>query len=334
MTSLQRYLNTLSGKPIDHLARTPILMRYAAEFIGSSYAEFASDYRALTKANIECARYFGMDQVSTISDPYRETQGFGAEIVYERDSVPYCRSHPLQDSTDLSKLVRPNPLTAKRMRDRIEAVRTYRQAIADDYSVLGWIEGPAAEAGDLRTVENFFMDLYEEPEFCQELMSLCVEVGLEFAKHQIEGGADTIGVGDAVASQVSPDLYETLILPHEQRLVAGLHAMGTKVRLHICGNITHLLPGIASLGIDVLDVDHMVDIAQVREAVGDRVVLGGNLDPVARVLRGTPETIRAAVLESYQRAGNPFIANAGCEIPFGTPVENLRALCAPVLFKE
>jgi len=334
MTSLERYLNTLRGSPVDYLPRLPILMRFAAEFIGSNYREFASDYHVLTEANIECARFFGIDQVSTISDPYRETQGYGAEIIYERDSVPYCRSHPLEDSTDLTKLLRPDPMTARRMRDRVDAVRAYRDIAGGQYSILGWVEGPAAEAGDLRGVQNFFIDLVEEPGFCNELMSLCVDVALDFARCQVESGADTIGVGDAVASQVSPDIYETQILPHEQRLVKGLHEMGAKVRLHICGNITHLLPGIASLDVDVLDVDHMVDLAQVREALGRRVALAGNIDPVSGVLRGSPDFIRATVLRSYRQAGNPFIVNAGCEIPSGTPVENLKALCEPVPFEN
>lgn len=333
MTSLERYLATLRCEAVDHLARLPILMQYAAEFIGSNYGAFASDHRVMTRANLECARHFGIDQMNTMSDPYRETQGYGAEIIYERDSVPHCRKHPLEDSLDLKTLIRPDPMQAERMRDRIEAVRTYREKTGEAYSIMGWVEGPAAEAGDLRTVENFFMDLYEEPGFCNELMSLCVDVALDFAKYQVDCGAETIGVGDAVASQVSPEIYEKLILPHEQRLVRGLHEMGAKVRLHICGNITHLLPGIASLGVDVLDVDHMVDLGKTREALGSRVTLAGNIDPVAGVLHGTPESIRATVEESYQKAGNPFMVNAGCEIPSGTPEENLIALCEPVSFK-
>ena len=109
--------------------------------------------------------------------------------------------------------------------------------------------------------------------------------------------------------------------------------MGAKLRLHICGNITHLLPGIASLGIDVLDVDHMVDLRTVRNAVGPKVAIAGNLDPVTAVLRSTPDKIRAHVLSCYAQAGNPFMVNAGCEIPSATPEEILQALCEPVPFR-
>lgn len=332
MNSLERYLATIEGKPVDHLARLPILMQFAAEYIGSNYGAFASDYSVLAESNIRCAEDFGIDQMNTMSDPYRETQGYGAKIIYERDMVPYCEKHPLEDDPDLAKLPRPNPLEAERMRDRIEAVKTYHKRLGGHASIMGWVEGPAAEAADLRRLDNFFMDLVDDEGYVGALMDLCVDVALEFAKPQVEAGADTIGIGDAAASQISPDVYERLVLPREQRLVRGLKAMGAKVRLHICGNITHLLPGIASLGIDVLDVDHMVDLQTVRSAVGRRTVVCGNLDPVTDVMRSTPDAIRLAVLRSYERAGNPFMVNAGCEIPSATPVENLKALCEPVPF--
>lgn len=330
MNSLDRYLATIEGKPVDFLPRLPILMQFAAEYIGSNYAAFASDFRVLTKANLACAREFGIDQVSTISDPYRETQGFGARIIFEPDVVPYCEKHPLEDDPELSRLPRPDPLTAERMLDRIHAVREYHRLVGGESSIMGWVEGPAAEAADLRRLDNFFFDVVDDEAYAGALMDRCVEVALEFARHQVEAGADTIGIGDAAASQVSPDIYERLILPREQRLVAGIKAMGAKVRLHICGNITHLLPGIASLGVDVLDVDHMVDPATVRKAVGTRTAIAGNLDPVAGVMRSDPDTIRARVRELYAAAGNPFMINAGCEIPSRTPHENLRALCEPV----
>ncbi len=81
-----------------------------------------------------------------------------------------------------------------------------------------------------------------------------------------------------------------------------------------------LLPGLASLNLDVFDVDHMVGLGKVREALGPKVAIGGNLDPVADILRGNPDFIRAKLERCYQEVGNPFIVHAGCEIPSGTPL--------------
>ncbi len=325
----QRYRGVLHGEKTDFLPRTPILMQYAAEYIGSDYGQFAADYRVLVQANAACARDFGMDQVSCISDSYRETHGFGADVEFVTDGPPHG-THPLADSKDLTRLAKPNPYQSERMLDRVKAAEAFSKQFSGTYSILGWVEGPAAEAADLRNVIPFLMDVIDDPEFACDLMDLCVDVGIAFAEAQIEAGADTIGIGDAIASQMSPDVYETMIQPREKRLVKAIKDAGAFVKLHICGNITHLLPGIADLGIDILDVDHMVDMATVRAVVGDRVTLTGNIDPVAGVARGTPERIRQELQRLYDTVGNPFMINAGCEIPSGTPPENLRALCEPI----
>lgn len=333
MNGLERYKGTLNGTAIDIIPRIPILMQFAAEYIGSNYGEFAADYRVLVEANIKCAEDFDFDQVSCISDPYREAQGFGAEVKYVTDGVPRG-THPLAENRDISILAKPDPFSSTRMLDRVNAVREYKKKCGDEYSILGWIEGPAAEAADLRDIINFLMDLMDDEDYACKLMDLSLEVGIEFARAQIEAGADTIGVGDAIASQVSFDTYQRLILPREKILLSKIKEIGAFTRLHICGNITHLLPGIKELDVDILDVDHMVDITTVRKRLGDKVVIAGNIDPASGVLSGTPESIRKTVLQNYKDSGNPFMVNAGCEIPSGTPEQNLKALCEPIPFAK
>ena len=333
MNGLQRFRAMLRGETVDFLPRTPILMRYAAEYIGSNYGQFAADHRVLVEANLRCAADFGFDQVSCISDPYRETSGFGGIIEYVPDGVPRCTA-PLAETKDLARLSQPDPLVSPRMRDRVEAAREFKRRCGDEYSILGWIEGPAAEAATLRGTAAFLMDVLRDPAFMADLMDRCLEVGVAFARAQIDAGADTIGIGDAIASQVSPRVYERLIQPREKRLVETIRSAGALVKLHICGDVTHLLPGIADLGVDILDLDHMVDVAEARRRVGARVALGGNIDPVSGVRHGAPARIRQTMREIYDRASNPFLVNAGCEIPSATPPENLRALCEPLAYRE
>lgn len=329
MNSLERYKNMLDGKPVDILPRIPIVMQFAAEYIGSNYGAFASDYRVLMEANEACARDFGFDQLSCISDPYRETQGFGAEIEYVKDGVPRS-THPLEHDKDMTRLATPDPLKSERMLDRVEAVRAYKAKHGGEYSILGWVEGPAAEAANLRNVSTFLMDLMTDELYACGLMDCCLKTAIAFARAQVEAGADTIGIGDAIASQVSPDTYERLIQPREKKLVQAIQDMGAYVRLHICGDITHLLPGISELKVDILDVDHMVSLSNTRKALGDKIVLAGNMDPVEDIRHGTPEAIQRSVAECYKAAGKPYMVNAGCEIPAGTPEANLKALCQGV----
>jgi MtaA/CmuA family methyltransferase len=331
MNSLQRYLATLSGQPVDFLPRVPILMQFAAEHIGSNYAAFASDWRVLVEANLRCRDDFGFDQVSAISDPYREAQGFGAEVQYIEDHAPCLVRPPLSDIRDLSALRSdPDPYASERMFDRLLAVREFQSRVGGECSILGWVEGPAAEAADLRGVQDFLMDLMDDEKASVALMERCTQTAIRFALAQLDEGADTIGIGDAIASQLPPDLYRSLVWPFEKQLIAAISAKHGLTKLHICGNITHLLPHIAELGVDILDIDHMVDPAYARQCVGAEVAIAGRVDPVADVLKGTPESICSAVKQSYEAIGNPHLIMAGCEVPSGTPAANLKALCKPV----
>jgi len=331
MTSLERYLKTLKHEPVDFLPRVPILMQFAAEYIGSDYAAFASDYKVLVEANLRCREDFGFDQVSVISDPYREAQGFGGKIRYEKDHPPVCEQIVVPEITDLSGLPEnPDPYQSERMLDRLLAVREFKKRVGGECSILGWVEGPAAEAADLHGVENFLMDLMLEPEACSELMKRCTQTAIRFAQAQLAEGADTIGVGDAICSQLPPALYREWVWPYEKQLCEAIRAKGGLVKLHICGDITHLLPHLAELPIDVLDLDHKNDPVVARWLIGPKIAIAGRLDPVAEILHGTPAAIRAAVLDGYAKLGAPHLVMAGCEIPPGTPPANLKALCEEV----
>ena len=152
-----------------------------------------------------------------------------------------------------------------------------------------------------------------------------VEVEIEFAREQVKAGADIIGLGDAVASQISADMYKEFALPFEQRIFAAVHELGAVGRLHICGDTTHILDAMAESGADMIDIDWMVDIEQAAVVFDGRAALCGNFDPVAVMLQGSPDDVEQAVLDCQAKGGARYFSAAGCEIPDGTPEENLRA---------
>jgi len=172
------------------------------------------------------------------------------------------------------------------------------------------------------------MDLYEDPEFVRDLFAFTTALALDFGREQIAAGADLIGLGDAAASLIGPQLYAEFVWPRQRELVAGLQAAGGRVRLHICGNTTPILEGMGRLGCEIVDLDSLAPMADARRAMGPEQVLLGNIDPV-RVLRdGTPGSVYEAIATCHRDARDPYIVGAGCEVPRGTSPDNLRAMCA------
>ena len=330
MTGHDRILAVLAGTPADSLPLMPITMMFAAEQIGVPYGKYATDHRVMVEGQIRTAEKFDFDYVSCISDPAREAADCGAAVQYfdnQPPAVDETRSL-LADKDVLHRLKAPDPLGGGRMHDRVQAAALFRQRVGGQKLIEGWIEGPCAEAADLRGINRLMTDFYDDPTFVRNLFEFTLAMGLTFARAQVAAGADLIGVGDAAASLVGPRIYEEFVLPYERRLVDGLHAMGTRVRLHICGNIRRILPGISSLGCDMVDVDSMVPLDQARREMGPAAVMAGNLDPVKTLRNGTPEGITAAIAECHRQAGARYIVAAGCEIPRDTPEANVLALTA------
>ncbi len=328
MNGYERLTALLRGEATDCLPLMPITMMFAANQGGVPYGKYATDHRLLVEAQLKTAEKFDFDFVSSISDPAREAADCGATIQYFENQPPAAEemNSLLADKTVLAKLKVPDPLGGGRMHDRVKAAELFRQRVGGQKLIEGWIEGPCAEAADLRGINRLMTDFYDDPQFVRDLFEFNLEMGLRFAKAQVDAGADSIGVGDAAASLIGPRLYEEFVWPYEKRLVDGLHAMGTKVRLHICGNITRILAKIGCLGCDIVDIDFLAPFDKAREEMGPQQVLLGNIDPVRVLRNGTPETVTAAIAACHHQAGPRYIVSAGCEVPRDTPEANVRAL--------
>lgn len=324
----ERILARIAGKDTDCLPLMPITMMFAADVHGVKYADYAKDYRVLVEAQMHTAEEFGFDYVSCISDPAREAADCGATVRFFEDQPPAIDESCalLSEMTALTTLEIPDPLGGGRMHDRVQAAALFKDKVSDRL-IEGWIEGPCAEAADLRGINTLMLDFFEAPDFVHDLFDFTVELGLRFARAQADAGVDLMGIGDAAASLVGPQIYEEFVFPHEKKLVEGLHAMGVAVRLHICGDTRSILENLGRLGCEIVDLDSIVPFTEARKAMGPRQVLLGNLDPVALLHNGTPGAVHDAIAQCHHHAGQPYIVGAGCEIPRGTPTENLRALC-------
>lgn len=328
MSSRQLVVDMLDCKPVARPPVMPLTMMFAADLIGAPYGRYAADHRVMAEAQLCTAETFGFDHVSVISDPAREAADCGATIHYFDDQPPAIdeANALLKDKSLLASMTVPDPLGGGRMMDRVQGVALLREKAGNNFAVEGWVEGPCAEAADLRGINTLMMDFFDDEGFVRDLFAFTTDLAIAFAKAQIDAGADLIGIGDAACSLVGPVIYEEFVLAEEKRLVDAIHGFGAKTRLHICGNTTALCENIRSLNIGMIDLDSMVDVATARASLGPEIAILGNLDPVSALRNSTPERIRADLAACRAAAGERYIVGAGCEIPRDTPHENVRAL--------
>jgi MtaA/CmuA family methyltransferase len=171
--------------------------------------------------------------------------------------------------------------------------------------------------------------MLEDPDAVTRMLEFTSEVALKVARAALAAGAHGLRLGEATCSPsfISPALYRDLVLPHHRRLVAEIKEAGRRcVGLHVCGNTAAIFEDMISTGVDFLDVDYLVSAEKAIALARGRVALRGNLDPSAVFRFGSPDRVRtdtAALCKSV--AGTRWIIGSGCDIPPGTPAENIAA---------
>lgn len=326
MTPKERLLARLAGKPVDRIPNLNIVMLFAAKHAGVKYGDFCYDYRKLCEAQYKTAVDFGIDILSTMSDAYRETHDYGAPVRRVEDDLPICEGALVEDIEELDKIRPWDPMTSTRMLDRILAVEYFSKHWGQEFPVLGWVEGPMAEFTDLTTLSEGMFMMFDDPERVKEAMSIIADQAVRCAQAQVEAGADIIGIGDAAASLISEAQYREFVLPLEQRIVSAMHRAGAKTKLHICGNISHILAAMVETGSDIIDVDYMVDLKTSLKTAAGRCSISGNVNPVEVILQGTVQEVKEHTRRCLELGDDRYLFSGGCEVPKMTPPENLLAM--------
>lgn len=326
MNSLQRTQDFIEGKSTDRPPFHPILMRFAAKYAGVKYRDFCLDPQTKISTNIRCAEDFSYDWVNVMSDAFAEAASYGTILEYPEDNLPQVRKWFIEDIKDIDRIKQLKVNEHPRLKSRIDEITGYRKVTSGKQFICGWVEGPLAEYCDIRDVSRACMDLYENPVQVRKALEIITQNTIVFAEEQIKAGAHCIGMGDAVCSLISPDLYEEFVLPLEKAIVEHVHRMGGKVKLHICGNTSAILHLMVKTGADIIDIDHLAgSMANYVNLFSEKQVPSGNSDPVTVICDGNSKSIKESVIQCWEDTRQRGIVSAGCEIPPDTSFENMRA---------
>lgn len=325
MNSLERSISFIGGRRSDRIPFHPILMRFAALHAGIRYRDFCLIPARKCEANIRCAKDFCSDWVNTMSDPWAEAEAFGTRLSYPEDDLPKVEYHAVAEIGDISRMKVLVPAEHTRMRARVEEIGIYSRETAGKLLICGWVEGPLAAYCDIRDINMAMTDLYEYPGEVHRALDIITESAIAFITPQIMAGAHCIGIGDSVCSLISPDLYLEFCFERERRLVEHIHSLGAIAKIHICGDISAILPDVIRTGADIIDIDHRTGpITGALKLLRAGQVFSGKSDPVSVLQDGDTELIRVSCNSFFREAGGRTILSAGCEVTPGTSAENLR----------
>lgn len=332
MNSIERLQGTIRGTFVDHLAAQPMAMMFSARNAKIPFIDYTKNGIKMAEAQLKLVEDFGVDCLLTCSDPAREVIDIDGEgsVDWFIDQGPAINELrvALGDKSRLKKLKQPDPLGGGRMHDRVKSIEYMRRRAGKGQSIVGWVEGPLALAQELRGLNNIMVDFGDDPGFVRDLLDFAAEVAMRYAPVQIDAGADTIGMSDAAASLIGPELYEEFLWPVQKRVLQFLESRYPNVirRLHMCGKTDPLIPKMKELPVDIYELDFPVDLEKARQSLGHDRVICGNVSTITDLLEGTPEKVYEACRRCHQICGKYHIVGAGCEISPMTPPENLKAM--------
>jgi uroporphyrinogen decarboxylase len=146
-----------------------------------------------------------------------------------------------------------------------------------------------------------------------------------------DGFLSTADQADNSSPYFNPEQLDRFVYPYLKEWADEARAAGGYSIMHSDGNIFPMLGNIADCGVNAvqaLDPTAGIDLAEVKQLVGDRLTLCGNVD-CGLVLTGTPEEVYEAAFQTLETGapGGRFVFGGSNVIEGDAKKENFEAMC-------
>jgi uroporphyrinogen decarboxylase len=337
------FLRALRREPTPH---TPVwLMRQAGRYLpeynatrarAGSFMGLAKNPELACEVTLQPLERFPLDAAILFSDILTVPDAMGLGLSFAEGEGPrFART--ADDEASIRALAMPDMAA---LRYVFDAVATIKRALAGRVPLIGFsgspftlacymIEGGGSD-DDFAKVRRMAC---ARPDLLQHLVDLNARAVTAYLNEQIRAGADAAMIFDTWGGLLTATAYRRFSLATMTAVLRGLEPApgGARVpTIVFTKGGGSWLPEIAACGADGVGLDWTVDLAAARRAVGDRVALQGNLDPL--VLTTDPETV-AREAEAVVAAAGPapgHIFNLGHGIVPKTPPDNVAALVETV----
>ncbi|HHW32300.1 MAG TPA: methylcobamide--CoM methyltransferase [Clostridiaceae bacterium] len=261
----------------------------------------------------------------TIMDLSVEAEAFGSAINYSDEDVPTVSARIVRDIESVNALKIP-AMGDGRTAEYVKAAELASQNIMDR-PVFGGQIGPFSLAARLYDMTEIMVDLLLEPEVIHALLNKTTEFLIAFAKAFKEAGANGIIMAEPAAGLLSPSQCDEFSSAYVKRIVDAVQDEYFMVILHNCGNTTNLVPSLLSTGAMGFHFGNAVNMMDILPQITEDRIAFGNIDPARVFKNGTAEDVRNKTWELLEKAEGykNFVISSGCDIPPGTPVENIDA---------
>ncbi|MCZ2439434.1 MAG: uroporphyrinogen decarboxylase [Burkholderiales bacterium] len=353
------FLRACLRQPTPH---TPVwLMRQAGRYLpeyratrekaGNSFMGLATNVQYATEVTLQPLERFPLDAAILFSDILTVPDAMGLGLSFGAGEGPRF-ARPVRDEAAVAALQLPD---LNRLRYVFDAVASIRRALLtrDEHGrevarvpLIGFSGSPwtlacyMVEGGgssDYRVVKTM---LYARPDLLHRILDVNARAVTAYLNAQVDAGAQALMVFDSWGGVLADAAFRRFSLDYTRRVLAGLQREkdGRRIPLIVfTKGGGPWLEDLADCGADVVGLDWTMNLGRARAAVGDRVALQGNLDPM--VLFAPPEAVAQEAVAALDAFGPPqradgrwdgHVFNLGHGINQHTPPEHVSALVEAV----
>lgn len=303
----------------------PIMTHPGIEIIGKRVIDAVTDGETQFQAIKAIQDRFSPDAATMIMDLTVEAEAFGSRINLSADEIPTVAGRLVIDKESIEELKIPS-LNYSRIPQYLKAAKLAVENIKDK-PIFSECIGPFSLAGRLFGLSEIMTSLLIEPDAITLLLEKCSTFLNLYIKEMKRLGASGIIMAEPAAGLLSAEMCDEFSSSHIKKIVNDVQDSDFLFILHNCGNTGHVTQSMISTGAGGLHFGNKVNLVKVLNEVPESTLVLGNVDPVGVFKSGTPEHVFDATTELLKEtAGHKnFIISSGCDIPPGSPAENVES---------
>lgn len=335
MTKKERMLAALRHQPVDRIPRGELGIE--GGFIAAFTADVNTPMSALQK-EVYVREQLGFDYINIHEFPRKLLR-------YSEDGYPVYES-PYGD------VFKETPYSFQMLKPAVEDIEDAEDyATADlssatthlldfyrensDLFLMCQINGPVGGVDWALGMEDYMCYCMTDTELVAQLAEKITAYEVGRAKKFLDHGAEAILIADDIAFNsgllLPPRIMEQVAYPFYKKMIAEIKAYkDVPVVMHTDGYIYDALEKIVECGFDGLQSIQPsagMDIGKVKQLVGDKLCLIGNVDLNYLLPFGTSEEVSAEVKKLAEIAGPTGFVLSTCNIiTDAVPVENAKVM--------
>ncbi len=269
-----------------------------------------------------------VDAAIIFSDILVIPEAMGLHLEMQEGKGPILHN-PVRNEEGMKKLKKIDP--GKDLKFVMDAVSLTKKELDGRVPLIGFSGSPwtlltyMVEGNGSKNFSYVKKLIYNNPGLAHQLLEKLSVAVSDYLSAKIEAGVNAVQIFDTWGGILSQNDFKEFSLQYIERVISNLKKSDEPVIVFAKG-VHYGLTDLANCGASVIGLDWTMDMGFVKNKIGSKVALQGNLDP--SVLYAKEEVIEkeaARVLASYGN-GSGHIFNLGHGILPDTEPEKVKSL--------